>query len=157
MAQAQFQKYVADILEVAMFENWLRFYFIEEKDDETITIQIPEKSRERIRELYPALCPLAEKMNGKPVDFEISRDNVLNHIMNELDGSAMPQGEAQRVLQSDTFQTRLQLFHTWEQLHEDQLDAGFMEFGAWRNLFAEWQETPGARELAQKLMMTHRN
>lgn len=153
MAQAEFQKYVADILEVAMFENWLRFYFIEENpDDETLKLQIPVKSMERIGELYPALQPLAEKMNGNPIDFQISRDNVLSHIMNEMEGKVLPQGEAQRVLQSATFQTRLQLFHTWEQLHEDQLDSSFMEFGAWRNLFAQWRETAGARELEQKLL-----
>jgi len=153
MPQAEFQKYVADILEVAMFENWLRFYFISEgKDDSNLKLELPAKSMDRIRELYPNLYPLAQKMDGKPVDFEISRNSVLEHIMGHLEGKSIPQGEVQRVLQSATFQAKLQLFHTWEQLHEEQLDNGFQEFGAWRSLFAQWLETPGVHELAQKLM-----
>ena len=36
-------------------------------------------------------------------------------------------------------------------MHEDQLDQGFLEFGAWRKLFAQWRETSGGRELADRL------
>jgi hypothetical protein len=39
-------------------------------------------------------------------------------------------------------------------MHEDQLDRGFTEFGAWRKLFDEWRQTPGARELAEKLTIS---
>lgn len=152
-AQQEFQKKVAALLEVAMFENWLRFYFIKEQNDNELILELPEKSLERIAELYPSLLPLAQSMNGKPVDFETSRNAVLTHILNHVDGQSMPRGEAQRILSSATFQVRLQLFHTWEQIHEDQLDQ-FMEFGAWRNLFAQWLETPGAAELARKLIGT---
>ncbi len=151
MPQTEFQKNVAAILEVVMFENWLRFYFIAEEGD-SLKIGLPAKSLERIRELYPNLAPLAEKMDGRPVDFEISRNSVLEHIINHIDGKTMPQGEAQRLLQSRVFQAQLQLFHTWEQLHEDQLDNGFQEFGAWKQLFGQWQETQGASELRDRLM-----
>lgn len=150
-AQESLQKAVGDVLEAVMFENWLRFYFIAEPEEGKLKIELPEKSLARAKELYPRLYPLAEKMNGKPVDFEISRKAVLAHIMEEMEGKSLPQGEAQRILQSATFQIRLNLFHTWEQLHENQLDQGFMEFGAWRSLFAKWLETPGARELEKKL------
>ncbi len=152
VAQDVFQKAVSDFLEVVIFESWLRFYFIEEMPDgENLEIRLPEKSLERIRELYPSLYPLAQKMNCKPVDFEISRRAVLTHIIDELDGASLPKGEAGQILQSSEFQTRLNLFHVWEQLHEDQLDQGFIEFGAWQNLFAKWLQSPGARELAKKL------
>lgn len=153
MSQTEFQKYVTDILEVVMFENWLRFYFIaEEANDTDLRLELPPRSKERICELYPELSALAEALDGKKVTFEISRDSVLQHIMNHLEGKTIPRGEAQRVLQSATFQTKLQLFHTWEQLHENQLESGFQEFGAWRSLFAQWLDTPGARDLAKKLL-----
>lgn len=158
VAQEEFQKAVATVLEVVMFENWLRFYFIHEKRDadgkEILVIELPEKSRERIKELYPGLYPLAQQLAGKPLDFETSRNSVLQYIMNEIEDKQLPKGETQKTLQSASFQVKLQLFHTWEQMHEDQLDNGFMEFGAWRNLFAQWLETPGAKELGKKLLQT---
>lgn len=152
--QEDFQRQVMLILEAAMFENWLRFYFIREAAEdgqEKLELQLPDKSMERIRELYPALYPMAEKLNGRAVDFAVSRDAVLKHIMEHIDGQEMERGQAQRILQSQAFQIRLQLFHAWAQMHEDQLDQGFLEFGAWRNLFAQWLETPGARELAHRM------
>lgn len=152
--QEEFQRQVALILEAVMFESWLRFYFIRdagENGQEKLELQLPEKSLGRIKELYPGLYPMAEKLNGREVDFAVSRDSVLEHIMNHIDGQEMERGQAQRILQSQAFQVRLQLFHTWEQMHEEQLDQGFAEFGAWRNLFAQWLETPGAKELARRL------
>lgn len=152
MEQDVFQKAVADFLEVVIFENWLRFYFIADMPDgESLEIRLSEKSLEQIRELYPSLYPLAYKMNDKPVDFETSRRAVLDHIIYELEGKDLAKGEAQKILQSSDFQTRLNLFHAWEQLHESQLDQGFIEFGAWKNLFAKWLQSPGAKELAKKL------
>lgn len=152
--QEQFQAQVAALLEVAMFENWLRFYFIPPVDEEkgdTLKLELPEKSLERIEELYPSLYPLAQQLQGKEVDFATSRDAVLNHILAHVEGKTMPRGQAERVLQSQAFQIRLQLFHTWEQMHEDQLDRTFMDFGAWQDLFARWLESAPAQELARRM------
>lgn len=155
--QDEFQKDVQKILEVAMFENWLRFYFIQERkvegaEDPELIIKLSDKSLERIREHYPEFLPMAEGLNNKPINFEASKNAVLQHILTVMDGKALEKGSAQRVLQSSTFQTKLQLFHTWEQMHEDQLEAGFLDFGTWLSLFGQWLETPGARELAKKLL-----
>ena len=160
-AQKEFRNAVEQALEAVMFESWLRFYFIEElpadaegkKPDaeERLAIRVPEKGMARIGELYPNLLPLAESMNGHGVDFETSRRAVCTFVLGHLDGKTMPRDMAAVVFASATFQVALQLFHTWLQLHEAQLDEGFQEFGAWRNLFAQWRATPGARELAEKL------
>lgn len=168
-AQTEFHKAVEQALEAVMFESWLRFYFIEElppvpeaegkgpeapeepEAAERLAIRVPEKGMARIAELYPHLLPLAESMNGHEVDFETSRRAVCTFVLGHLDGKTMPRDMASVVFASATFQIGLQLFHTWLQLHEAQLDEGFQEFGAWRNLFAQWRATPGARELAEKL------
>ncbi|MDE7241953.1 hypothetical protein, partial [Desulfovibrio sp.] len=166
-AQKEFRNAVEQALEAVMFESWLRFYFIEELppepakagdgpgkapvDEERLAIRVPEKGMARIAELYPNLLPLAEGMNGHEVDFETSRRAVCTFVLGHLDGKTMPRDMAAVVFASSTFQVELQLFHTWLQLHEAQLDEGFQEFGAWRNLFAQWRATPGARELAEKL------
>lgn len=165
-AQKEFRNAVEQALEAVMFESWLRFYFIEElpadaegkkpadadaEAEERLAISVPEKGMARIKELYPNLLPLAESMNGHEVDFETSRRAVCTFVLGHLDGKTMPRDMAAVVFASATFQVELQLFHTWLQLHEAQLDEGFQEFGAWRNLFAQWRATPGARELAEKL------
>lgn len=153
--QEAFHKAVDHLLEIAMFENWLRFYFIHEEDGQgsppVLAIRLPAKSLARIRDLYPALAPMAESLDGKPIDFETSRNAVLKHILMEVDGKGMPRDTASSILQSQAFQIKLQMFHLWEQMHEDQLDARFMDFGMWRDLFAQWLLTPGARKLATQL------
>ena len=158
--QQEFRDAVEQALEAVMFESWLRFYFIEElpagspenaEDGERLCIKVPEKGMARIKELYPHLLPLAESMNGHEVDFETSRRAVCTFVLGHLDGKTMPRDMAAVVFASATFQIGLQLFHTWLQLHEAQLDEGFQEFGAWRTLFAQWRATPGARELGEKL------
>ncbi|MBD5626765.1 MAG: hypothetical protein HDQ90_04640 [Desulfovibrio sp.] len=168
-AQKEFREAVEQALEAVMFESWLRFYFIEEvppepakaggdaaeaaDSAERLVIRVPEKGMARIKELYPHLLPLAESMNGHEVDFETSRRAVCTFVLGHLDGKTMPRDMAAVVFESATFQIQLQLFHTWLTMHEDQLDQGFQEFGAWRNLFAQWRATPSARELAEKLAL----
>ena len=143
--QEQFQNAVFQVLEAVMFENWLRFYFISEK---------PEKGMERIKELYPHLLPLAEDMNGREVDFETSRRAVCTFVLDNLDGKSLPKDMTSTIFESATFQVQMQLFNAWVQMHESQLDQGFLEFGAWRKLFTQWRETPGAKELANRLAMS---
>lgn len=163
--QEQFQKSVLQVLEAVMFENWLRFYFIIEKPDapadengeKPLLLAVPEKGMERIKEHYPHLLPLAEEMNGKEVDFETSRRAVCTFVLEHLDGAAMPRDAAAGIFESTAFQIQMQLFNTWVQMHENQLDQGFLEFGAWRKLFAQWRETPGARELAERLSLAGQN
>lgn len=157
--QDEFKKGVSRILEVVMFENWLRFYFIVENENaigsedassnaETpLRIEIPEKSMEKIKELYPDLWPIANNMNNKSVDFESSRSAVLTHVLDNVDGKQLARGMAQTVFSSSTFQTDVQLFHAWVQIHEDQLDHGFLDFGSWRRLFQEWKDCPAAKKL----------
>ena len=160
--QEQFQNAVFQVLEAVMFENWLLFYFITEKPDapagpdgETpLFLAVPEKGMERIKELYPHLLPLAEDMNGREVDFETSRRAVCTFVLDNLDGKSLPKDMTSTIFESATFQVQMQLFNAWVQMHESQLDQGFLEFGAWRKLFTQWRETPGAKELANRLAMS---
>lgn len=153
--QEEFREGVEEILQAVMFENWLRFYFLsEEKDDAgepVLRMDLPDKSLVKIHELYPALYQLAEKLNHKVVDFETSRSAVLSWVLDNLDGKKLPTGMTRMVLESLAFQLRLQMFHAWVQLHEDQLDQRFMDFGAWQKLFEEWAKSPAAIEFAARL------
>ncbi len=154
-----FGKSVAKVLEVVMFENWLRFYFIyapetqeENQEAEKLFIQVPEQGVLRIKELYPHLYLMLDKMNGKEITFESSRSAVCEHVLTELDGKTIPKDMSSTVFDSTTFQVELQLFNTFVQAHEAQLDEGFMEFGAWQNFFSQWRQTEGVKEIALKMM-----
>ena len=161
-AQEQFQNGVAKVLEAVMFENWLRFYFISEKPEApaaadgqpALFIAVPVKAMERISEMFPRLLPLAEDMNGQEVTFETSRRAVCNFVLAHVDGQVMPRDTAAMIFESATFQVQMQLFNTWVQMHEEQLDRNFVDFGGWQRLFDEWRTTPAARELAEKLSIS---
>ena len=159
--QSQFQSAVAAMIESVMFENWLRFYFISEKPEAApvdgeapLFMAVPVKGMERIAELYPHLLPLADEMNGQEVTFEMSQRAICNFVATHVEGKSVARDSAAMIFNSSTFQVQMQLFNTWVQMHEDQLDRGFTEFGAWRKLFDEWRQTPGARELAEKLTIS---
>ena len=160
--QEQFQNAVFQVLEAVMFENWLRFYFITEKPEETagpdgetpLCQAVHETGKVRMQQLSPHLLPMAEDMNGPEVDFETSRRAVCTFVLDNLDGKSLPKDMTSTIFESATFQVQMQLFNAWVQMHESQLDQGFLEFGAWRKLFTQWRETPGAKELANRLAMS---
>ncbi len=148
-----FAKAVEIILEAVIFENWLRFYFISENQDQddALFLVVPEQGMTRIGELYPTLLPLAELLNEKELTFEASRTAICTYIVTEVDGKTIPQNMSDMVFDSTTFQIELQLFNTWVQSHESQLDEGFMEFGAWKNFFSQWRNTDEVKDFRLQL------
>lgn len=151
-----FGEAVQHIMEAVMFENWLRFYFITEKPgaseaEGALFIAVPEQGMTRMEELYPHLLPLAQSLNGKEIDFETSRSALCTYVVSEVDGKRVPRNMSDLVFDSSTFQTELQLFNSWVQAHEEQLDKGFLEFGMWRKLFAEWRNSDQLKEWAEQM------
>jgi hypothetical protein len=136
-----FQRAVRQILEVVMFENWLRFYFIAEAEEGALALAVPEQGLARIREQHPQLIPLAEELNGKAISFELSRQAVCSFVATQLVGKAMPANMADLVLDSSGFQSEMRLFNNWVQGHEAQLDKNFLDFLTWKRLFAEWRDS----------------
>ena len=61
--QEKFQKNVDDVLEGVMFENWLRFYFLEEteekdeKGEPKLVMNIPERAWPKSRNCIPGCIP----------------------------------------------------------------------------------------------------
>ena len=156
--QDLFQGAVSSALEIVMFESWLRFCFIMQKeggDEDDIWLLVPEKALTKVGQLYPHLEPLARELAGRKISFETSQEAICNCVARVIDGNkALPDTiNGAVVLDSMTFQVRLNLFHTWLELHEDQLGAEFHDFGAWQSLFAQWLESPAARKLADQLAL----
>lgn len=154
-----FAKALQQVLEAVMFENWLRFYFIteqldapkDENGEEPLYIAIPDQGMKRIVELYPHLAPLAGSLQGKQVTFEESQRAICTYLAENVEGKTVTTQMANLVLNSQSFATELQLFNTWVQAHEDQLDETFSEFGTWRALFAEWRNSEQVSEWVKGL------
>lgn len=146
-----FQQAAQQILEVIMFENWLRFYFISETEGGGLALAVPEQGVARIREKYPRFMPLVEDLNGKEIRFELSRLAVCSFVATQLDGKSLPVNMANTVLDSADFQLEMQLFNNWVQGHEEQLDATFLTFSEWMRLFAEWRNSDKVQEWAAGL------
>jgi hypothetical protein len=147
-----FQQAIGHILEVVMFENWLRFYFISEPEEGNLALAVPEQGLTRIREQHPQLMPLVEELNGKEISFELSRQAVCTFVATQLDGKDMPVNMADLVLDSSSFQLEMHLFNNWVQGHEEQLDVNFLDFATWKRLFAEWRNSGKVKEWAASLV-----
>ncbi|MBQ7607660.1 MAG: hypothetical protein IJU76_06780 [Desulfovibrionaceae bacterium] len=159
--QEKFLAVVDRMINVVMFENWLRFYFIEEMWDEKdgpdadphIFLIVPEKAMKKIEEEYPLFLPIAEFMNAKELSFDLSQQAICTYIVENIDGKEIEQDTAASIMDSMAFQVQLQLFNTWVQLHEDQFEKGFTPFADWQSLFSEWKASKSAKELREKLIM----
>ena len=92
--QERFHNAVAAMLNSVMFENWLRFYFLREDEVSegkyVLSIAIPEKALDRIRERFFEFYPMAEELNGRELTLDVSRSAVCNFIRDTYEGSGTP-------------------------------------------------------------------
>ncbi len=138
------------VAEIVMFENWLRFYFIAEEDDK-LFIRIPAQAMEKLHADYPKLVGLAERLNDNEIDHKTSMQAVVMFTATEMDGLVLPEPLIEQIFDSPRFHLDLQLFSSWVQSHEEQLDAGFMEFSTWQSMFDEWRKSDKVQEYAAEV------
>jgi hypothetical protein len=146
-----FAQAVERVSEVVMFENWLRFYFIDGESDDALFIRVPEQGMEKLKKNYPQLFGLAEQLNNGRIDHASSVREVCLFVAAEIDGRAIPEAMVQRVFSSPEFAVNIHLFSMWVQAHEEQLDKAFMEFSLWRSMFDEWLKSDAIREMVKEL------
>ena len=123
--QEQFQQAVVSILEAVMFENWLRFYFLREDEVSegkyVLSIAIPEKALDRIRERFFEFYPMAEELNGRELTLDVSRSAVCNFIRDTYEGDLIPQGSLSAYFDTHAFQIGLQLIEPFLAILERRL------------------------------------
>lgn len=141
---------LAEALDAVMFENWLRFYFIAEEGDELV-LRLPEKAMEQIRKRYGKYHELAEVLNNAPIDHNTSLKAVCMFMAGSLNNTAAPQAAAESLFDNPAFHVELQLFGSWVQSHEEQLDASFLEFSDWKTMYGQWRELDEVKKLAGQL------
>lgn len=144
------QKNSEKVAQVVMFENWLRFYFIVEEGDK-LFMRLPEKAMEQIKNRYASYYDLAEILNNAEVDHQTSLKAVCLNASSGGDGAPLNEKDLADVFDSPNFQLELQLFGSWVQGHEEQLDQRFMEFSEWLKAYTLWKNTDEVRELSHKI------
>lgn len=135
-------------LDLVFFEQWLRFYFIEERGEE-LFLSVPDDVCYACRLKYPDLCGLLEALNGRPLDHQATLA-ALGDIM--LSGQFALSGEDwAEILCGADFRITMQLMSYWVQDQEDALDSEVLPFGKWREFFISWREAPAMRDFAARL------
>ena len=149
---SEFDKAVSRITQVVMFENWLRFYFINEEPEDKLFIRLPEKAMDKLKTEYEEFYGLAERLNNREIDHQTSVNEVCLFVATEIDGKSLSEQEISRVFSSSTFQVEQQLFSSWVQAHEDQLDENFTEFRDWLKQYDLWKQTDEVESYRKQIM-----
>lgn len=141
---------INDIAEVVMFENWLRFYFIAEEDDKLV-LRLPEKAMEQIKRRYAKFYDLADYLNNLEIDHSTSLKAVCMFVSGGSKDARLADDEIAKIFDNPAFHLELQIFSSWVQAHEEQLDRRFMEFSEWQKEYAAWKESEEVQDYISKL------
>ena len=151
MATNTFTNAVADIAEVFMFEQWLRQYFVVEKDAK-LFIEIPQDALKEIYEAEQHLGPLADMFNSAEIDYQKCQATVCSFVGARYDGSKYGADVIARALDSKAFKVEMYVFGVWLKGHEQYLDERRMPFSEWREMYAGWNSMEQVKEYRKKLM-----
>lgn len=146
-----FKQALKEATDACKFELWLRFFFVQEMEDEQLKIAIPDNDLEHIQENYPDLCPLAENLNQQTITPEKSQEFLVDFISQYLDGKKFDSHIIPGVLNSKSFEVEMTAFHIWVQANEQQLEDEVQEFLDWMQSFEAWKRTQEGQNMLQSL------
>lgn len=142
---------VKDAIEIFQFDQWLRFYFVKEKDG-GLEIEIPDEVLADIREKHPVLHPFADLVNNAATDYQRSQENVCSFVAARLDGQKYEAAIMPRVFDDATFKVEMYMFNVWMKMHEAMLDEEYADFGEWLEMYAGWSGMDEVQEYRAKLL-----
>ncbi|SKA83651.1 hypothetical protein SAMN02745704_01692 [Paucidesulfovibrio gracilis DSM 16080] len=141
-----------ELLRIMMFEQWIRFYFLEDRDG-TLYVNISQEALDRIGERQADLLPLAELMNGEEITYEKCQATVCSFAGSRLDGQRFAPEVLPKAFDSKDFKVEMYMFQLWNRLHEKFLDERFHDFEEWEEMIAEWNKLDEIREYREKLIL----
>ncbi len=148
--QQKFKQDLKDITDICKFEFWLRFYFVQEEDNQ-LYIVIPEDIIEHIQKEYPFLADLATQLNNQSITPEKSQNTLISYIEKTMDHSQEDKASIYSMLNSKSFEIEMQLFHMWIEAHQDQLEESVLDFKEWMQLFEAWKRTEKGQHLINQM------
>lgn len=140
----------AEMVKVFHFEFWLRYYFIEERDN-GIFIQLSAEQAKQMQAQFPEFWELVERMQNQPLSPELSQQAVVEFLQLNYDGKKFPSNTVPKVLDTKEFSIEMYLFDTWLNLHEEQLMQKIYGFDYWMHAFSEWKNSDRGQQVAQSL------
>ena len=140
----------AEMAKVFHFEFWLRFYFIEERDN-GIFIELSEEQAKQMQVQFPDFWELVERVLDQPLTPELSQQSVVEFLQLNYDGKKFPPNTAPKVLDSKEFSIEMYLFDTWLNLHEEQLMQKIYGFDSWMHAFTEWKTSERGQKVSSSL------
>lgn len=144
-------KVVADIAEVFMFDQWLRHYFVSDKNGK-LMVEIPQDDLKAIYESHAHLAPLADMMNNAELTYEKCQADVCAFVGACFDGAKYAPGVVARAMDSKLFKIEQYVFSVWFKMHEKYLDERRMTFAEWREMYDGWNSMEQVKEYRRKLM-----
>jgi len=142
---------IKDAVEIFQFDQWLRFYFVTDKDDR-LWIEIPEDKLRKIEEAHPDLFRFADMVNNAELDYKRSQDNVCTFVAARLDGQKYESTVLPQVFDDARFKVEMYLFNVWLKMHEPHLDEAFMDFAEWMEMYEGWTSLDEVKEYRTKLL-----
>lgn len=137
MPQPETEKAIKTMLEAIFFENWLRYHFLMENEDQTICLRIPEAAWQKIKTQTPELEAIARELDEKPVDFESSRSTLLKFLRDWCKAKGIPEDDCLKIVLAPEFQEELENQQNWLSLQQLSLpDLGFRD---WQKLYRNWK------------------
>ncbi len=142
-----------EIMDAIIFEQWIRFYFIDEMKtagESKEAVLIPNKAMERIHKRYGKLAFIAELLNYKPVHAPTSKAVIMAYIKMKLCGSVIPADCKLESCLDTSLAVRLRVFNLWVRQNITMLSKRSLAFDRWCNLFEAYLETDAGRKLQQE-------
>lgn len=142
---------VKDALEIFQFDQWLRFYFVVEKDG-GLWIEIPDDAMEYINTEYPEMHRMADMVNNAVIDYKRSQENVCSYVAARLDGQKYEATILPQVFDNSIFKVEMYIFNVWLKMHEQHLDEEYMNFDGWLEMYQGWNDLDEVKEYRAKLV-----
>lgn len=143
-------KAAEDAIEVLMFDQWMRHYYILQREDK-LFISIPEDVMAGIKENFPAYYGLAELQNEEELTFEKSQATVCSFIGAHFDGKKYDPSIMPKMFDSKEFKLGMYVFNLWMKGHEQYLDEQVLDFSVWHEMFGEWKKMDEVQVYLDKL------
>lgn len=146
------QEALIDVAKVFHFEFWLRYYFIEEKN-EALYITLNEGQVKQMQTQFPEYWELVERVMETPLSPELSQRAVVEFLQINVEGTKHPVNTVSAVLDSKDFGVEMYLFDTWIDLHEAQLMQKIYGFDYWMHSYDDWKQSEKGQHLLQTLRL----
>ena len=142
---------VRDVAEVFQFEHWIRFYFLEEREEGKLFVNIPEEVVQIIHANHAHLAGLVPLINQSEIDYAKSVATVSEYVASKLDGDKYEANSVGAVLDSKAFKVEMYVFNLWIKGHEEMLDEVVYGFDGWADMYREWKAQDEVKAYILKL------